>query len=204
MKVLYYPNLRKVYIYPGKIAAPTLQSIHTELRVKYRTSTSEFALMMIVGLLSSTLLLPYVGGLILLFLIPYIPFVLYASKKKKEELLDQLMRDLPEHLVIDVVRRGYSECLKNVVDRAFIETSDLVFEIICRHSEKCIDYYSHRIKAFSAIALITSPMVVFAYAFATELLPAILMLLTVTILVFTKLGMCKHRTIKPITSEDAV
>ncbi|MEM4787704.1 MAG: hypothetical protein QXV28_06990 [Ignisphaera sp.] len=198
VKVFFLPGIRRIYVYFGKMIIPTSPNLYKVEYIRYRTPTPEFAIIFLVIILASLQLAPLIGLMSAFFLVPTAWFILYASNKKKSYLFEKLRQELPEQIVIDVAKKGFSECSKGDRLTVTIETESTVFDVVCGHPGKCVEYDKNRSKIFATVVSSTAVALITTYILKPDLLIYTLAPLIIVLILLSKYNLCKNYSIVPI------
>jgi len=198
VRVFFLPGVRRVYVYFGKVVAPTSPDLHRPEYVRYRVSAPEFVVMFLVAVLASLQLAPLIGLLSAFFLASTAWFILYASNRRKKYLLERLRQELPEQVVVDAVRRGFGECGRGDRLTVTVETESAVFDVACGRPGKCVEYDRGRVKIFTAVVGSTAAALITAYVLVPDLVPYTLAPLIVVLVLLSKYNLCRSYSVVPV------
>ncbi|MEM1693968.1 MAG: hypothetical protein QXH21_09020 [Ignisphaera sp.] len=198
VKVFFLPGIRRIYVYPDKVISTASPNLQRPEHVRYRVSTPEFVVMLVVVTVTSLQLAPYIGLMSTIFLITIAGVILFASNRRKRYLIDKLRERFPEHIVVEVVRKGLSECGRTATPKVVMENGFTVFEVACGRPGKCIEYDRGRVNIFAAVTGFTAVALTATYILRPDLTPFVLAPLVVVLALLSRYSLCKNYSVVPI------
>lgn len=180
----------------ARIAAPTSPSLFAPDAVRYRTASADVVILYVVSLFAFLLLSLHIGAAAVPIYFVYVVALHYVSNKRSRLLLERMQRELPQAVVVEIVRRSYEECRRSEANSFTMEVGAGPVLVICGHQRVCAELDRRNSSIFAAAVASAATALAAAYALRAELVPYVLLALLGVLLAAKRLRICRRYTVK--------